>query len=82
MTPLSRRVMATLWPAFLMAEVLEAIVFALVDPHQLRWLGAAALDWPAAAVYSVAFFVFWLVTTVTAVLALMLEMPAERINRG
>lgn len=81
MTFVQRCAMAILWPAFLMAGLLEVLVFAVVDPHQLRWLGAGALDWPAAAVYSVAFFVFWAVTTVTAALALMLDLPAERINR-
>ena len=73
--------MATLWPAFLMAGVLEALVFAVVDPHQLRWLGVGALDWSSAAVYTVAFFAFWVVSALTAALALMLEMPAEQINR-
>ena len=61
--------------------LLEVLVFAVVDPHHLRWLGVGALDWPAAAVYTIAFFVFWAVTTVTAALALMLDLPAERINR-
>ena len=81
MTFVQRCAMAILWPAFLMAGVLEVLVFALVDPHQMRWLGASALDWPAAAIYTIAFFVFWAVTTVTAALALMLDLPADRINR-
>lgn len=31
--------MVILWPAFLMASVLEALVFVWVDPAQLRWFG-------------------------------------------
>ncbi len=81
MTFVQRCAMAILWPAFLMAGVLEVLVFALVDPHQMRWLGSSPLDWPAAAIYTIAFFVFWAVTTVTAALALMLDLPADRINR-
>jgi hypothetical protein len=28
------------WPAFLMAGVLEIVVFAMVDPADLHWLGS------------------------------------------
>jgi len=52
-----RRWMAILWPSFLMAGVLEMLVFALVDPADLHWHGAD-LDWSRPAVYSAAFFVF------------------------
>lgn len=53
------RLLTIVWPAFLMAGVLEALVFAFFDPHQMAWLGAEPLHWPVQAVYTVAFFVFW-----------------------
>jgi hypothetical protein len=46
------------WPAFLMACVLELIVFALVDPADVHWLGHA-LPLARTSVYSLAFFLFW-----------------------
>lgn len=55
------RVMAVLWPSFLMAGVLEALVFATVDPQQVHSLTGAALDLSAQAVYTLAFFAFWAV---------------------
>jgi len=37
-----RLAMTILWPAFLMAGVLEVLVFAVVDPGELHWFGGAA----------------------------------------
>jgi hypothetical protein len=54
-----RQAMAVIWPAFLMASVLEMLVFGFVDPHGLLVFGGRPLDWPPLAVYSLAFFVFW-----------------------
>lgn len=66
------RSISVLWSAFLMAAVLEMVVFALVDPESLRWFGGAALDLSPRAVYTLAFFVFWAITAVGAALALLL----------
>ncbi len=54
-----KRAMVVLWPAFLMATVLEGLVFALVDPALLHGWRGAPLSWSDTAVYSLAFFVFW-----------------------
>ena len=76
------RVMAVLWPAFLMAGVMEMLVFAFVDPTQLRLFGATPLDWSPTAVYTVAFFVFWGVIAAAASLTELLEVGAEDLNSG
>lgn len=55
----SRIIMAVGWPAFLAACLLEVAVFALVDPHDLSW-GGGPLGWSRQAVYTVAFFAFWI----------------------
>ena len=31
--------MWVLWPAFLAAGVLEMLVFAVIDPEDMRWMG-------------------------------------------
>jgi len=59
--PRGGRVMLTLWPAFVMAGVLEMLVFAVVDPSTLRGPGDELLGWSPQAVYSVAFLLFWAV---------------------
>jgi hypothetical protein len=67
-----RKLMAIAWPAFLAACVLQAAVFAVVDPHDLHWF-AHDLGWSRQAVHGVAFFLFWAVaafsSSVTSLLA-------------
>jgi uncharacterized membrane protein YcfT len=55
------RAASVLWPAFLMAGVLEILVFSLVDPGNLQWMGGHTLDWSPRTVYSLGFLVFWAV---------------------
>jgi hypothetical protein len=72
------RSMSVLWSAFLMAAVLEMVVFALVDPGDLRWFGGEALDLSPRAVYTLAFFAFWAIISVGAALAVLLcSRPAD-----
>lgn len=53
---------AVLWPSFVMAGVLEALVFALVDPQALGGNAAfQGLELSRQGVYTLAFFVFWAV---------------------
>lgn len=74
-----QRLGRAVWPAFLMAGVLEIVVFALVDPQNLHWLGQP-LDWSRQAVYTAAFFVFWSITMVSNALTAVLDMPASEVN--
>lgn len=67
----ARHWMGIAWPAFLLAAVLEMVVFAMVDPGDLHWFGQP-LDWSRQAVYTVAFFVFWGVTAVSSALTAVL----------
>ena len=68
----SRFAMAAAWSSFLAAGVLEALVFAVVDPGELRWFGAAPVEMSAKAVYTVSFLLFWGVCALCASLALLL----------
>jgi hypothetical protein len=73
--PPSRRVrllMVALWPAFVMAGAMEALVFALVDPADLRWAGGTSLDLPPAAIYTIAFLLFWSLISIAAGIAALL----------
>ncbi|WP_375186305.1 hypothetical protein [Aquabacterium sp.] len=55
-----------LWPAFLMAGVLEMVVFSVLDPAQLHF---GAWVPPSQAVYSLAFLVFWGVLALSGALS-------------
>jgi len=76
-----RKALAVLWPAFLMAGVLELLVFSLVDPVQLHWFGGAPVELSATAVYSLAFFAFWIVISIASGLTLLLDVGADELNQ-
>lgn len=64
--PLARRTLLVLWPAFVMAGVLEAMTFAVVDPSGLHWFGGEPIEWSRSTVYSVTFLIYWGVISVSA----------------
>lgn len=80
LTPLAQRVSAVLWPSFLMAAVLEMLVFAFVDPSELHWLGGADLMLSASAVYTLAFFMFWMLISLAGALTQLLLVESSEIN--
>ena len=62
---LPRWAAAILWPSFLMAGVLEMLVFAVVDPGELHASRQA--------LYTIAFLVFWgAISTAGALTALLM----------
>jgi hypothetical protein len=68
------------WPAFLVAAVLEMVVFAVVDPSALHWFGQpVALS--REAVYTLAFFFFWGMTMASSALTALLAMSPFEVNR-
>jgi hypothetical protein len=75
----ARRWMWILWPAFLLACALEVLVFALVDPGDLNWRGEA-LGASRQAVYTIGFFVFWLLAMGSSALTLLLTRSAGEVN--
>lgn len=76
----TQRLMGIAWPAFLVAAVLEMVVFALVDPQDLHWFGAP-LALSRQAVYTLAFFVFWALAMASSALTMLLLRSAGDINR-
>ena len=74
-----KRLMVIAWPAFLVAAVLEMVVFALVDPGDLHWSGSP-LSLSREAVYTLAFFVFWGLTMASSALTMLLSLPASEVN--
>ena len=77
---LGQRVMWVLWPAFLVAGLLEVLVFGLVDPQDLSWFGHP-LAVSREAVYTIGFFLFWGLTILSSALTTMLSMSPFEVNR-
>lgn len=68
-----------IWPAFLAACLLEALVFAMVDPGELH-LPGYFFQATRQSVYTVAFFAFWLITMACSGLVLWLVKSPPEIN--
>ena len=64
----ARNLMWVLWPSFLMAGAASAVVFALVDPLDVLFLGH--LQAGRLTVYTVGFFLFWLMAALSSALTL------------
>ena len=77
---MTSRSLRILWPAFLVAGVLEVLVFAVVDPRDLHWFGGPAIAWPPVAIYSVTFLMFWGAIATAGALTALLSLTAEEIN--
>ena len=69
-----------LWPSFLFAGVLEMMVFAVVDPSDMRWFGGVLIGWTSVAIYSITFLIFWSVISGAGALTALLSLTADEIN--
>lgn len=74
--PASQRVIAILWPSFLSAAAATVVFFALFDPVELL----AYTDFEDSSrvgVYTVGFFLFWLLTTTSSTLTSYFQRPTR-----
>lgn len=77
---MNHRVLSILWPAFLMAGVLEVLVFAVIDPEDMHWFGGSPMELSRMAVYTLTFLIFWAVIAFSGALTALLTASAEEIN--
>lgn len=72
-----QRIMWIVWPSFLMAGVMEILVFSMVDPEDLQWFGHQ-LEFSRQGIYTMAFFAFWLIIGISGALSVLLSpQPSE-----
>ena len=64
--------MTVLWPAFLVAGVLEALLFVVVDPRELSWFGGPLLELSVFSVYTVTFLIIWASMSASSWLTVMM----------
>lgn len=77
---MKQRALRILWPAFIFAGVLEMMVFAVIDPRDMRWFGGVLIGWTPVAIYSITFFIFWSVISGAGALTALLSLTAEEVN--
>jgi hypothetical protein len=74
------RALRILWPSFMAAGVLEMMVFAVIDPTDLRWFGGAPIAWSAQAIYTITFLIFWLVISTGGAMTVLLSLESDVLN--
>jgi len=74
---MSARVMQIVWPAFVVAGVLEMLVFAVIDPADLHWFGGAAINASAQAIYTVTFLMFWAAIATAGAISALLAVESD-----
>lgn len=74
---MTARVMQILWPAFMVAGVLETLVFAVVDPADLHWFGGAPVGGSSQAVYTVTFLMFWAAISTAGAISALLAVESD-----
>jgi hypothetical protein len=76
---LAKKLMWILWPAFLVAGLLELVVFGMFDPEDMQWFGQP-MPLSRQGVYTVSFFVFWALAIVSSSLTTLLSTGAAAVN--
>ena len=77
---LAQRMMWIAWPAFLVAGVLEMLVFGMVDPQDIHWFGHP-IEMSRQGIYTLSFFVFWAITGASSALTTLLSISPFEVNR-
>jgi len=75
--PIIQRIVAILWPSFIVAGIATIVFTTAFDPdvifdHEISRLGG----------YTISFFLFWLLGAVTATLTCYFLKPCESINKA
>ena len=68
-----------IWPSFLVAGLIEVFVFAFVDPQDLHWFGHH-VELSRQAIYTMAFFAFWIMTMLSSALTTLLSLSSDEVN--
>jgi hypothetical protein len=77
---MKQRALRILWPAFMVAGVLEAMVFAVIDPADMHWLSGPPLAWSTQAVYTVTFLIFWAAIASASAITAFLSVDRDVLN--
>lgn len=72
--PLIQRIIAILWPSFLTSGIATMLFFTAFDPQHLL-LDTRFAEMSRTGAYTIGFFMFWLLTTITSALTCYFRKP-------
>lgn len=75
-----QRMIQVLWPSFIVAGVMDVVLFTLFDPMGLIYRGAPLFASRLGG-YSTGFFLFWLFGAASSALTCYLQCSSAQINR-
>lgn len=73
--PRTQRIIAVLWLSFLMAGMATGIFFSTIDPLELKYC-VSFPEVSRSGAYTIGFFLFWLLTAASSLLAVFFTYPA------
>jgi cytosine/uracil/thiamine/allantoin permease len=77
--PLVQRIIAILWPSFLTSGIATVLFFTAFDPQHLL-LDTRFAEISRTGAYTIGFFMFWLLTTITSALTCYFRQPCDKAN--
>lgn len=75
-----KQTMSILWPSFLVGGIAEGIFFTLFDPMDLHLFGNP-IELSRTAIYTVGFFLFWMIAAASSALTCFMLRSADEVNR-
>ena len=75
-TPHIQRIIAVLWPSFLMSGLATILFFTLIDPADLV-INQQSVEISRLGAYSIGFFLFWMLTAATCALTCYFNRPCH-----
>lgn len=75
--PTAQKIIAVLWPSFLMAGLATVLFFTAFDP-ELILAHTMFADVPRLGAYTIGFFLFWLLTASSCLLTCYFQRPCDR----
>lgn len=74
--PVIQRIIAVLWPSFIMSGIATGLFFTAFDPLELVGL-TGHLEISRMGAYSIGFFLFWLLTAISCALTCYFRRPCD-----
>lgn len=75
--PLIQRIITILWPSFLTSGIATVLFFTAFDPEHLL-IDTRFAEISRTGAYTIGFFLFWLLTTVTGALTCYFQRPCAQ----
>jgi hypothetical protein len=76
-----KRLIAILWPSFVVAGIAETLFFTLIDPQELYFFGEP-VTFSRLATYSIGFFAFWAICACSSFATCWIQRGPQELNRA